>query len=140
MPHSVFPVAALQPEDILKPSPFADKYAITHPMSRNNTSLLLRGVIDGPEHVLAGPGAQDGELVSWSLWTSSKNGTIYSTQWNGKNMVDGSLREEIYAGPGRVLGFAWDGQGGAYFCNSVQVAYMILLAWPSRAHCACFGL
>lgn len=97
------------------------KFAITHPMTASNTKRILPGVINGPEHVLERPGSRSADGSSWDLWTAAKNGSVYSMRIDGADVVAGSVKEEVYAGPGRVLGFTWDGSGGVYLCNAVQV-------------------
>jgi hypothetical protein len=116
VPHALAPVAPLTAEDVLKPEPWAGKYRVTHPMTVNNTQQVLQGVIDGPEHVLW----NDKATGAKQLWTSSKNGTLYSVRFHDGVPDASTLTEQVYAGPGRVLGFAWDTADGVYICNALQ--------------------
>lgn len=128
VPHAVDEVAASAADDVLKPSKFAERYNVTQHISASNTQLVLQGILDGPEHVAirqdeAAP-SQQGE---WQLWTATKNGTVYSVPFVGLEVQAHRVQEQVYAGPGRVLGFAWHTQGDQhggrarlYLCNSLQ--------------------
>jgi hypothetical protein len=120
MPGTTVPMATLSTDDVLAPSPFSGKFAITHPMNATNTETFLDGVIAGPEHVAWGPqSAEDGKTRE--LWTAAENGTVYSMLFADGKVVQGSVKERVRTGPGRALGFAWDADGGMYLCHSTKV-------------------
>ena len=105
---------------VISPSPFLGVHKPTHIVNNKNTRRLFDGELEGAEHVLIDDGL---------LWLAVENGTIYSAERNCEGCEEfGALREEIYVGPGRPLGFSPDGLGGMFICNSLVV----------RTHSFCF--
>jgi hypothetical protein len=110
--------------DVLRPSSFDGLYSLTHIIAPNNTQRHLTG-IDGPEHIDVEPtslgSAGKRHSSKERLWTAAANGTLYSMELSGSSIKADSVREEVYVGPGRPLGFAWDHAHGMYICSSLQV-------------------
>ena len=114
LPGTPFEMQPLGVEDVLQPSPFTDKYAITHPMTAANTRQVLAEAVQGLEHVAVKPGTTQ-------LWGAAPNGTLFSMSIRAGEIVESSLTAEFSVSPGRVLGFTWDSDGGMYICNLEQV-------------------
>lgn len=128
VPHAANTLGEFEPLPAVN---YTGQYAITVPLSAENTERLLVDVIDGPEHLVYRSAAvssgepqtteNEGQLPG-DLWISSANGTIYKVAVSADaTLKTDTLEEVIFAGPGRVLGFAFDRAGGLYLCNSLQV-------------------
>jgi hypothetical protein len=127
VPWSTLAIASL--DEPLATSTFDDRFKVTQFLTPTNTYLKLQDLIAGPEHVEYIPHnpAQHGSLsdevqLPGTLWTASVNGTVYSVRLSATGEIEeGHLREEVYAGPGRVLGFSHGPDGSMYLCNALQV-------------------
>lgn len=128
VPHAANPVGPFEP---LPAVTYAGEYAVTVPLSAANTARLLVDVIEGPEHLVyrsaavsngAAPSLRNEGQLPGHLWISSANGTVFrvAVAADATLRVD-TVEEVVFAGPGRVLGFAFDQAGGLYLCNSLQV-------------------
>ena len=127
MPFSTQPVAELSHS--MASNTFSGQFAVKDKdlLSSENSKQVLQGIIRGPEHLVYKSSVADGSLeteaqLPGTLWTASENGTVYSVAVGATGEISpSSVKELLYAGPGRVLGLAVDGNGGLYLCNSVQV-------------------
>jgi hypothetical protein len=117
VPQLHYSIESIALEDVPKPRSFDGPYSLTHSISPNNTQRLLVGVVEGPEHIEV----TTDPLGSIRLWTAAENGSVYSMEVSGSSIKADTVREEVYVGPGRPLGFAWDHAHGMYICDSLQV-------------------
>eukprot|EP00892_Ulva_mutabilis_P010737 jgi/Ulvmu1/8035/UM004_0272.1 len=127
VPHATNPVGPFTPLPAVN---YSGDYTVTIPLTEANTARLLTGVITGPEHLVyrsAAVAAGEAQTLlneaqlPGHMWISSANGTVFrvAVSPDAALGVD-TVEEVVYAGPGRVLGFAFDGTGGLYMCNSLQ--------------------
>ena len=127
MPYSTNPVAELSQS--MGSNTFSEQFAVkaTDLLSSHNSRQVLQGIVHGPEHLVFKSSVADGSLgaevqLPGTLRTASVNGTAYSVDVSATGeILPSSLKELVYAGPGRVLGLAVDSSGGLYLCNSLQV-------------------
>lgn len=140
MPHAANPVGPFEP---LPAVTYSGPYNITIPLAAANTDRLLVDVIAGPEHLVYRSAAitagevptlaNEGQLPG-QLWISSANGTIYQVALAADaGLKEETLQEVVFAGPGRVLGFAFDRTGGLYLCNALQVRSMLIGCYARSA-------
>ena len=121
-PFVSFRIEPIDLTDVPRPSRFDGRFEITHAITLSNMRKVLHGVLMGPEHVAVAPAgfAHPGEAPA-RVWTAVENSTLYSVQLVNDQVRADTVKEELYVGPGRPLGFAWDAYGGMYICNSLQV-------------------
>lgn len=139
VPHAANPVG---PFDPLPDINYTGQYTITVPLTLKNTERLLVDAIHGPEHLVYRSAAvsngepqtvaNEGQLPG-HMWISSTNGTIFRVAVSpDASLRSDTLEEVVFAGPGRVLGFAFDREGGMYLCNSLQVCSALASHVPVR--------